>query len=366
MNWYYAENNQQKGPFSEVEMAGFVTAGAVTDQTLVWHEGLTQWLPYREVMAAAVPSPTAPPAAVAAPTVAAPQAGEAVCAECGRIFPLDQTVPLGAVRVCSGCKPIFIQKLREGVAPTQRRGRRSLPVDPDQLTQEILSRGVEVNVGGCVSRAWQLVTRNLGLTVGTTLLVTICMQAAGVIPFVGACISLLFYGPLMGGLYWFFLKLIRGDGASVGDGFAGFSSRFGSLLAVFLLMCLFIYLPFAPFGIYAVATGQFDRSLPDAICIGLGLAGLLVAMFLGIALTQAVPLVMDLELGPWSALQVSRRVVCRRWFSFLLLGLVCGCIVLLGFLALCVGVLVAMPVTYAIWMYAYDDIFGAGTEGGAA
>jgi hypothetical protein len=31
---------------------------------------------------------------------------------------------------------------------------------------------------------------------------------------------------------------------------------------------------------------------------------------------------------------------------------------LLGFLALCVGVLVAMPVTYAAFMVAYDDNFG--------
>src|SRR5207247_9204407 len=39
---------------------------------------------------------------------------EVVCVECGRICPIDNTIQYGNVRVCAGCKPIFMQKLAEG------------------------------------------------------------------------------------------------------------------------------------------------------------------------------------------------------------------------------------------------------------
>src|SRR6185436_10164373 len=51
-----------------------------------------------------------------APAPAAPALGanEVVCAECHRVFPSDETIPFGSVRVCATCKPIFMQKLAEG------------------------------------------------------------------------------------------------------------------------------------------------------------------------------------------------------------------------------------------------------------
>ena len=45
----------------------------------------------------------------------APGGEEAVCAECGRMFPVDETIRIGEARVCANCKPIFVQKMREGV-----------------------------------------------------------------------------------------------------------------------------------------------------------------------------------------------------------------------------------------------------------
>jgi ABC-type amino acid transport system permease subunit len=234
-------------------------------------------------------------------------------------------------------------------------------VDGRQLADEILSGGFEVNIGACVSRAWELMKNNFGLMLGTTLLVTLCMQAAGFIPILGACIGLILNGPLLGGLYLFYLKLIRGEPATVGDGFSGFK-RFGSLLGVFVLMCILIYLPFLPAGAYGVITDQFDRPSPDAMFVLLAIAGFLGTVYLAVSFFYALPLVADLELGAWDALQVSRKVINQKFFSFLGLGVV-GCLIMvLGLMALCLGVFVAMPLAYAMWMYAYEDIFGAGPE----
>jgi len=41
---------------------------------------------------------------------------QTICAECGGVFPVDNTIHYGNVDVCSGCKPVFMQKLAEGAS----------------------------------------------------------------------------------------------------------------------------------------------------------------------------------------------------------------------------------------------------------
>jgi len=103
MEWYYAQDGQQKGPVSEAELAGLVASGLVTDTTLVWHGGLANWQPYQEVKYGAAPPVVAAPAGV-------------VCGECGGTFPADQVLELGGAWVCAACKPLRVQKMKEGVA----------------------------------------------------------------------------------------------------------------------------------------------------------------------------------------------------------------------------------------------------------
>ena len=102
MNWHYADQGKETGPVTDEQLAELVRAGKIRPDTLVWREGMTDWQPYREVAA----SPAAAPPAGAVP--------EAVCIECGKIFPLDETIRYGNARVCAGCKPVFLQKLAEG------------------------------------------------------------------------------------------------------------------------------------------------------------------------------------------------------------------------------------------------------------
>jgi uncharacterized RDD family membrane protein YckC len=39
------------------------------------------------------------------------------CAECGGFFPPDEVIHHGNLFICGACKPVFLQKLKEGVAP---------------------------------------------------------------------------------------------------------------------------------------------------------------------------------------------------------------------------------------------------------
>lgn len=98
MEWYYSENNQQKGPVSEAALSELASAGVVQDSTLVWHSGLTEWQPYRTVR----------------PGTAAPISGATFCSECGRQFDAEELVPIGTRVVCAECKQNVLQRIREG------------------------------------------------------------------------------------------------------------------------------------------------------------------------------------------------------------------------------------------------------------
>src|SRR5439155_553142 len=43
MKWYYADGGRQVGPVEESALDNLVRAGSVRDDTLVWHEGMTNW-----------------------------------------------------------------------------------------------------------------------------------------------------------------------------------------------------------------------------------------------------------------------------------------------------------------------------------
>ena len=41
--WYYVENNDSKGPFSESDMKGFMDSGVLTGNSFVWKTGMQDW-----------------------------------------------------------------------------------------------------------------------------------------------------------------------------------------------------------------------------------------------------------------------------------------------------------------------------------
>lgn len=45
MDWYYAKNTQKMGPVSKEDIQELWDNGEIDLDTLVWHEGLTEWLP---------------------------------------------------------------------------------------------------------------------------------------------------------------------------------------------------------------------------------------------------------------------------------------------------------------------------------
>ncbi len=99
MNWYYASDGQRKGPLGEQEIEALVGQGVVTEETLVWREGMENWEPYGALRSR---RPGAEP-------------GVVTCASCGGGFPAAEVITLADRTYCGACKPAAVQRLREGL-----------------------------------------------------------------------------------------------------------------------------------------------------------------------------------------------------------------------------------------------------------
>jgi hypothetical protein len=278
------------------------------------------------------------------------------------MFTRDNAIQYGTAWVCAACKPVFLQKLREGAAPTGSPiGLPGAPFDPDAFLAAIRERDYTIDIGSCLSRGWELVKANLWISIGAVAAVYACLLVGGFIPCVGGIIQLVIQGPLLGGLYWFFLKLIRRQEATVGDAFAGFSIAFLQLFLVGLVTGLLIGVCMIPAGIVAFVAASAKSNASGFLIALAVLVGLIPVVYLSICWMFSMPLVIDKRIDFWPAMELSRKVVNMHWGSLFLLLVVCGLVSMLGVLALCVGVLVAAPVVMAALMYAYEDIFSGGS-----
>jgi uncharacterized RDD family membrane protein YckC len=114
MKWYYAVNKDRIGPVEDQEFENLVREGRITASTLVWNQNLENW-----TRLSALPDfPGKDSINMEAPDlsmVADVQVKKGRCTECGRFFPEDELVRFEGSTVCARCKPLFVQKIREGV-----------------------------------------------------------------------------------------------------------------------------------------------------------------------------------------------------------------------------------------------------------
>ena len=108
MNLYYAEGGRQLGPIDKTELQTLIKAKKIDSKTLVWQPGMTEWQALgrfvrRKTQGAAQSMQPAPPVR------------QSLCSECGQAFAEDDMIRFSDVWVCAGCKPIIVQKIKEGV-----------------------------------------------------------------------------------------------------------------------------------------------------------------------------------------------------------------------------------------------------------
>jgi hypothetical protein len=352
MDWYYAEGGKQQGPVSEEEFGRLRETGVVRAETLVWREGMANWQPYQQVAGQAQPG-------------SSPVQGGMVCSQCGNVFGPDQVIRSGDVWVCGECKPRVLQRLRAG---DRGHGGGQGTTSPGAL----LARDYTVDAGDCLNRSWAMFKSNPGSILGATVLVYLVLIGVNIIPYLSIILSLILTGPLMGGLWCFYLRYVRGQRAEVGEVFSGFGPRFGQLVLANVVtgilagLCLFpaAFILALGMGISMGASGEGGGGGPEltggllVVFIMLMAVGIAGYVYLTTCWFFTLPLVADKGMRFWPAMELGRQVVIKHWWGTFWVILAAALLTAAGALVCLAGVLLTGPVAMGMLAFHYEKVFG--------
>ncbi|HXN35919.1 MAG TPA: GYF domain-containing protein [Opitutaceae bacterium] len=191
----------------------------------------------------------------------------------------------------------------------------------------------KLDIISCYERSWALLKENfwplVGVSVIESALLLGVMWVQSLVAYL-PIITPLFAGALVGGWYYFFLLKIRGEAATLGDLFGGFTRGYGTLVATGLLVTTF--------------------TMVGLICL------VLPGIYLIVAYSFAYILATDKRLSFWDSMETSRRTITSQWWRVLGLILLGIPFALLGLAALGVGLFVTLPLIVGAQAYAYEDL----------
>lgn len=208
---------------------------------------------------------------------------------------------------------------------------------------DIADRDYDVNIGAYFGRGWEIFKQFAPGFIGYFLLLAAISIVLGMLPApLGSgseggtgllpFVYQVFLAPVLSaGLYIVAFQIARQRSPEFGDFFRGFNR----------------YLPI------------FLVSLVSGLLIVLGTIILIIpGIYLAVSYLFSVLFVIDKNMSFWSAMETSRRLVSKKWFSFFGLIIVLTLLNIAGLLVLGIGLLVTIPLTGCIVAAAYEDIVG--------
>lgn len=264
--------------------------------------------------------------------------------------------------------------------------------------EEIIARDYSIDIMSCFSRGWGLFKENFGVMFVTFLIfavffiaslvaMQIILKVVGVtnLPMEQQVYYRLIYiifgslllGPAMGGVFHVFISLMRGEPATVGEMFDGFKSYFQDLFIGKMIISAITSACTLPYvvGMTAKLAPLIEHMKehpqqpdPHELISGMMsayvsplpmlLIGLLPMTYLYINLIFTFPLIVDKQMGVWTAMGVSWKMVHKHWFHIFGLVVLMSLLNIPGSCMCYVGLLFTMPLGLAALCYAYEDIFG--------
>jgi hypothetical protein len=290
--------------------------------------------------------------------------------------------------------PEFAAALAQQAAPAT--------IAPEKTAADFLERDYELDLGGCIARGWELLKANLGTMLGSFLVMILveiaCMGMLNLFTlgfgknllhapialrlgynyFFTAVVSLVM-GPLMGGLFLVYLKLVRQQAASVGEVFAGFQKAYLQLFLGALVVSLIVSACMLPFNfVWQTKAGPLLEQMQHLQNDPAGLQNLLPQLlsaftsalpvlfvclipvtFFTVCWQFTLPLIIDKQMDFGTAMKTSFKMVNKHWWQVFGLTILVGLVSFAGVLGCCIGVLFTAPIGIAAMMIAYETIFGA-------
>jgi hypothetical protein len=189
--------------------------------------------------------------------------------------------------------------------------------------QGLFNDDYQVKIESYLRRGWELLRKRTDYFV----LFTLVFFIGSSIPF----IDIILIGPLSGGFLLVAHYLALDKQVIFDDFFHGFK-HFAGLFLFTLVSLILIFLGF--------------------------LALILPGIYLTVGYVFAPFFIVFSGMDFWEAMETSRKLVHRQWFSFFGFLLVLVLINFFGFLLLGIGLLISVPLSYCAMYAAFDDIVG--------
>jgi hypothetical protein len=234
-------------------------------------------------------------------------------------------------------------------APTSRE------VDPAALTAALVNRDYHLGIGDCLGAAWRLLVANFWLIVGGTFVAMVAMIGIQMGPILGFVAAILLGQVFNSGLYYFCIKLNRGEVTTIGDAFSGFSRSFAQLVLLSLVYQILTWIIAMPVIIPIV--GMILWNWEPTTMVPLAIVMSIPLIYLGVGWMFAGMLVIDRGLEFWDAMELSRKVVSKHWFKVFFLTILLALVIVVGVLAFFIGFFVAIPLVFGAMAIAYDIMF---------
>lgn len=219
MDWYYAVNQERKGPVDSATFSALIKSGDITKLTLVWNQTMTDWTLLKDVDHEDIPKQETPeeqPPKVQTPVAASSD-------------------PYAAPR--SDITPRSSSD-NAGFSEPQR-----VPVG---------------NVITWITNAFSLFTRNPFKWLLALFLAFVIMGVLSLIPFLGSLITMFLYPVILGGFMIGAKAQDDGEDFTIGHMFAGFSNNFGQLVLFGFLYFVSFLLIFIVAGVLMAVTVGFS------------------------------------------------------------------------------------------------------------
>ncbi|MBE9117879.1 hypothetical protein IQ249_18435 [Lusitaniella coriacea LEGE 07157] len=210
--------------------------------------------------------------------------------------------------------------------------------------QSVINENYTVKIGDYISRGWEIFKQNPGLLIGYVVILVVISSVVFGLPLalqrtigpelaqsISSLINIIVSPPLWAGLFIGCFILHKGQQLQFNNFFSGFQ-YFAQLVIASLVSAILIIIGF----IFCLVPG----------------------IYLAIGYSFMIPLVIDRNLNFWDAMEASRKIVTKQWFSIFAFLIVIGLINTAGALVFGVGLLVTIPLTYGAMVAAYDDIIG--------
>jgi len=247
MQWYYANGGQRQGPVTQADFEKLVADGVIKSDTLVWAQGMADWLPYAQVASGA----------------GAPAQGDtAVCAASGKTYPKREMIQYEGKWISAEHRDEYFQRVREG-APMLGPDTVPGPFGYGGFWRRFCARFVDGIILGLVSMlAGALIGGIFGATgmlrpgnVGGALLLQVVVQLVGMAIGIGYEVYFIRKNDATPGKMALGLKVLRADGSKLSVGRI-IGRYFATLLNLFTLLIGYIIAGF----------DDEKRALHDRIC----------------------------------------------------------------------------------------------------